>query len=183
MVSRICRSRASFIWKSRSSARSSRRRCSSLASSSRASVSALASWASLSRPWVSFIWARISSSRENFSASRSREAFSGSRLASASESRNIRSSSSVIWAATFSWVKPIVSRSEVAGAFGVPAGCRGLGLLGLLLILRLVVEDIGGFGRLGLLLLFLRRGTPRGYPDGHGNQDHPARDQQVLSEP
>ena len=71
--------------------------------------------------WVSFIWPRISSSRENFSASRSREAFSGSRLASASDSRNIRSSSSVIWAETFSCVNPIVSRSETAGAFGVPA--------------------------------------------------------------
>ena len=41
-VSRICRSRASLSWKSRSSASSTLRRCSSLASSSRISVSALA---------------------------------------------------------------------------------------------------------------------------------------------
>ena len=58
----------------------------------------------------SLICWRISSSREKFRASLSRDAFSGSRLRSASASRNMRSSSSVIWAATFSWVKPIVSR-------------------------------------------------------------------------
>ena len=114
-VSRICRSRASLSWKSRSSASRTLRRCSSLARSSRISVSALASWASLSILCVSRICSRISSSRENLRASRSREAFSGSRPRRASERRNMRSSSSVIWAAAFSWVKPIVSRSETAG--------------------------------------------------------------------
>ena len=80
-VSRIWRSRASLSWKSRSSASSRLRRCSSFAISSSTSVSALLSWASFRSLWVSRIWSRICSSRENFRASRSREAFSGSRPA------------------------------------------------------------------------------------------------------
>ena len=54
---------------------------------------------------------------KNFSARRSLEAFSGSRPRRASESRNIRPSSSAIWAATFSCVNPILSRSERPSAF------------------------------------------------------------------
>src|SRR5262249_3825160 len=54
-------------------------------------------------------------------ASRSRDAFSGSSPRRASESRNIRSSSSVICAATFSWVKPILSRSVTVSPFGLSA--------------------------------------------------------------
>src|SRR5262249_8267309 len=38
-----------------------------------------------------------------------------SRPRRASERRNIRSSSSVIWAATFSWLNPILSRSVTVG--------------------------------------------------------------------
>ena len=52
---------------------------------------------------------------QNRRARLSREAFSGSRPRSASESRNIRSSSSVICAATFCWVKPMTSRSDIPG--------------------------------------------------------------------
>ena len=120
--SRIWRSRASLSWKSRSSAKRTSRRCSSFARSSRTSVSALFNWASLSILCVSRICSRISSSRENLRARRSREAFSGSRPRRASESRNIRSSSSVIWAAAFSWVKPIASRSAADAALAASAG-------------------------------------------------------------
>src|SRR5262249_1991803 len=67
-------------------------------------------------------------SRENLRASRSLEAFSGSSPRRASERRNMRSSSSAIWAVAFSWVKPMVSRSEtppaagLTGAFSLAAG-------------------------------------------------------------
>ena len=92
--------------------------------SSFVSVSALLSCASFNNLCVSRICSRICSSRENFRARRSREAFSGSRLASASESRNIRSSSSFIWAAAFCWLKPIVSRSETAARRARPLSSR-----------------------------------------------------------